>query len=134
MNIDRRVPFGFSGEWGKVYKLYTANDKDGGIIYQQGFYVDIGQDVQFQCERDKVRETTQAVENLLDKGETKYIRTGDAWFDGAEFRCVADIGDIIEYEGDYWVVTRLEVREIFVPNPLKIYRLGITKVFDIERR
>lgn len=134
MNIDRRVPFGFGGEWGKVYKLYTADDKSSGIIYQQGFYVDIGQDVQFHCDIDKRQETTQVVENLLDKGEMKHIRTGDAYFDGKEYRCVAEVGDIVEYENDYWVVTEISEKEIYVPKPIQIYRIGIVKIFDIERR
>ena len=66
MTIDKRIPFGFLGEWGKVYKLYNYNVKVGNVIeYQKSKYYDIGQDVQFRCGGSRKFTTTQTVKIWL---------------------------------------------------------------------
>ena len=135
LRIDKRIPFGFGGQWSKVYKLYVTDDEQSnGLIYQKGFYVDIGQDVQLHCDGDKKKTTTQVVENLLDKGIVKNVRCGDSYFDGSEYHCIIDVGDIVFYENDYWVVDSVDEREIFTPKAQTIYRITMTKIFGIERR
>ena len=56
MRVERRIPFGFRGDWGTVYKRYTAeselNTKNNQITYEKNNYVDIGVAVQFKPVED----------------------------------------------------------------------------------
>lgn len=134
IRIDKRVPMGFSGEWGRLYKLYNADVKaEDEIIYQDSHYRDIGQDIMLQCELDKNTAPMQAITNLVDVGESRTLRTGDAYFDGKQYRCIASVGDILTYENDYWVVESIDTKEIKTPIDQKIYKIKVNKIFDIER-
>lgn len=134
IKVKRRLPFGFKGEWGNVYKLYTFDVIDNNIIrYQDNNYLKVRGGVQFKYDEqgtDRTKETTQAVGNLLSIGITQYIETTDAYFDNdtKRYKCVADVGDLINVFNDWWVVERVEEKSVYTPNRQTFYRLLVKKI------
>lgn len=139
-NIDKRLPFGFKGEWGKLYKLYNSDQISGQIPneiieYQQSNYIDIGQDIQLKhpdSGNDRKVELSQSVTNLVDKGEYVTRITSDAQFDDItqSYKCIVDIGDIVKFGGQYYVCEKIDVRNIVTPQEQDFYYLGLKKIFD----
>ena len=138
IRVEKRLPFGFLGEWGKVYKLYTQDETNGNdvIIYQKGYYADIGQDVQFkhQAGIDKTLELSQTVQNLVNKGEIRLLETTDAYFDTntRSYKCVVAIGDILEFNGEYYVCEKIEVRNVVNPAEQCFYYLQCKKIYGVQ--
>lgn len=135
IQIEKRVPFGFKGEWGKVYKLYTYNEitEQKTIKWQGHSYADIGQDVQFKYIEngiDKQIHISQPVKNLLKIAEYRVAKTTDAYFnsESGNFECVVGIGDIIFVFGRYWIVDKIEEQSVFTPAKQTFYYLGLKKV------
>lgn len=137
IRIEKRLPFGFRGEWGKVYKLYTQDEKTENetIEFQKGYYADIGQDVQFKHQSgvDKTLELSQTVQNLINKGEYRLVETTDAYFDinTQTFKCVVALGDIVAFNGEYYVCEKIEVRNIVNPAEQCFYYLGLKKIYNV---
>lgn len=132
IRIEKRVPFGFRGEWGKLYKLYTADvtDKNGLIKYSKAYYREIGQDVQFKFvenEIDKRKFPYAEVENLITCGEYRVVDSTDAYFDTdrRRFHSVVGVGDVVYLAGDWWTVDKEEERNIYTPLPQTFYRFGL---------
>jgi hypothetical protein len=136
MKIEKRLPFGFKGEWGKVYKLYTHNETNNDVIeWQKSSYVDIGQDIQLKYIEsgvDKTVEPTQIVRNLIAKGEYRTAKTTDAYFNAerGNFECVVGPSDIVFAFGCYWVCDKIDERSIFTPSKQTFYYLGLKKITD----
>ena len=134
IKIDKRMPFGFKGIWGKCYKLYTSNETNADTItYQRAKYVDIGSDVQFKLLEqgvDKSINNTQPIQNLITKGEYRYVKTTDATFDGYKYESVCQPNDIVYFMNEYWVVDKVDERSVYLPAKQTIYYLGLRKIFD----
>lgn len=136
MRIEKRLPFGFKGEWGKVYKLYTHDETNNDAIeWQKSSYVDIGQDIQLKYIEsgvDKTVEPTQIVRNLIAKGEYRTAKTTDAYFnaESGNFECVVSPSDILFAFGCYWVCDKIDERSIFTPSKQTFYYLGLKKITD----
>lgn len=138
-NIDKRLPFGFKGEWGKLYKLFNydeiSDENESEIIeYQASNYRDIGQDVQFKHAVGSIRkhELSQSVTNLVDKGEYIERVTSDAYFNDKtqSYKCIVSLGDIVYLEGSYWVCDKIDAHTIETPKEQEFYYLGLKKIFD----
>ena len=132
IRIEKRVPFGFRGEWGKLSKLYTSDvtDKNGLIKYSEAYYREIGQDVQFKFvenEIDKRKFPYAEVENLITCGEYRVVDSTDAYFDTDKrrFHSVVGVGDFVYRAGDWWTVDKEEERNIYTPLPQTFYRFGL---------
>ena len=56
IRIEKRLPFGFMGDWGKLYKQYNFEEKTNKSVvkWQDSAYVDLGQDVQFKYLEDGI--------------------------------------------------------------------------------
>lgn len=56
IRVEKRVPFGFKGEWGQVYKSITRGENllTRSFYGIRNYYVDIGQDVQFKYLEDGI--------------------------------------------------------------------------------
>ena len=69
--VQRRLPFGFLGDWGKVYKKTEVDERikiGGDVIVRSGqAYVDIGVDVQFRHADDATEEIKQAIKGAMSK-------------------------------------------------------------------
>ena len=135
IRIEKRIPFGFMGEWGKLYKHFTYEEQapQGAVKWQDNAYVDLGMDVQFKYLEDgidKQNTPTQPVESRVSKGEYRIVETTDAYFDedSHEFECVVDIGDIVNVFGRWWVVDSIDEKSIFTPNKQTFYYIGLKRI------
>ena len=137
--IEKRLPFGFRGEWGKLYKLYNSNEVTGEepnevIVYQQSNYMDIGQDIQVKNVSGEAikHELSQTVTNLVEKGEYMVRTTTDAYFDDhtKTYKCIVDLGDILFLNGAYWVCDKIDVYTMRTPTSQQFFHLGLKKIFD----
>ena len=133
IRIDKRVPFGFKGIWGKCYKKTNYNEKPYSITWQRTTYFDIGFDVQFkylESGYDKQVINTQNIANLIAEGSYRVVKTTDAHFNGNAYDCVIAIGDIVSLEGRFWLVDKLDERSIYNPQKQTIYYVGLKALFD----
>jgi len=136
IKVEKRLPFGFKGEWGKVYKLYTYEVVASNIIeWQKSSYVDIGDDVQFKYIEDGIDKTidiTQPIMNLPTKSEFRLVKTTDAYFnvETSNYECVVGVNDIVKVFGCWWVVEKIEERSIFTPSKQTFYYCGLKKIFE----
>lgn len=140
IRIDKRLPFGFRGEWGKVYKSYVVDeaqtiDAEQVIQWQRNYYQDIGQDVQFkhlEDGQDRRIEYGQTIKNLVERGEYRFAKTTDAYFDEEikAYKCVVSLGDVINIGGEWYVCDKIDVHNIVTPQEQCFYYLGLKKIFD----
>ena len=134
IRIEKRVPFGFKGKWGKVYKLTNFNNGSP-IIYQDNTYYDIGYDVQFKYLENGVDKSiinSTPIANLVTKGEFRLVKTTDAYFDTStqEYECVVQPNDIIKVFGDWWICEKVEERSVYTPQKQTFYYLSLKKIFE----
>lgn len=137
IKVEKRIPFGFRGDWGKVYKQYSFLDKKGGKIlnWQKTEYYDIGMDVQFKPVDDgvaKQKMPSQPKENIVGRGEYRIVQTTDAYFndESGEFECVVDLGDIVEVFGSFWVVDSIDESCIYTPAKHSFYDVALKIIRD----
>lgn len=136
VTIAKRVPFGFKGLWGKVYKQYNYEQTATDVVqWKATAYADIGQDVQFKLmERDIDKQTfpTQQSENLVVKSNYRIVQTTDAYFDDAtgQFRCVAALGDVVFLLGEWWTVDSIDSRNVYTPNMQTFFYVALKKITD----
>lgn len=135
VRIEKRIPFGFRGEWGKVYKLYTYEEKtEQGIVkWDNGTYADIGQDVQFKYMpygTDKQTNLSQPVLNILRMAEYRVVKTTDAYFDekSMTFKCIVQPGDIVYLFGEWYTVDKVEEESIYVPKKHTFYYAALKNI------
>ena len=132
--IERRVPFGFAGLWGKLYKKYIYEGATGDSVeWQDASYVDIGQDVQFKLAEkraDLQRFPDQPVENMVVKGDYRVVKTTDSCYNDKthEFDCICDLGDIVFLMGEWWVVDSLDSQNIYSPRRQTFYFVALKRI------
>lgn len=132
MTIDKRLPFGAKGEWGKCYKLYNYFNSNDIIQYLDNLYYDIGQDIQVKELTNSANiENAQPIRNLIAQGEYKIIETTDAFFNAEikRFECVISPNDILNVFNEYWVVEKIEEHSIYTPSKQTFYYVSIKKIF-----
>lgn len=136
IKIEKRVPFGFKGKWGKCYKnsIFDVAVNDS-IIYQDDTYYDIGSDVQFKYLEDGVDKSvmnSQAVKNMVANGKFRLVKTTDAMFnnDTLEYECVVQQNDIVYVFGSYWICEKVDERSVFSPAKQTFYYLSLKNVQD----
>lgn len=133
IRVEKRLPFGFKGEWGKCYKLTNYNNTIETITYSRATYFDIGFDVQIkemEQSLNKIETNAQPIQNLVTKGEFKVFETTDAYFNGKNFECVISENDLLYVNGEYWIVEKIETKSIFNPAKQSYYYLHTKKIFD----
>lgn len=135
IRIEKRIPFGFMGDWGKLYKKYTYEEQTTKAIveWKDNAYADLGMDVQFKYLEDgidKQNTPAQTVENRVGKGEYRIVETTDAYFDddSHEFECVVGLGDIVKVFGRWWVVDSIDEKSIFTPSKQTFYYIALKRI------
>lgn len=137
IRIEKRLPFGFKGEWGKLYKRYNykvLNEQE--VIYRKNSaYVELGQDVQFKYLAhgvDKDVHVTQDIKNLLAIKKYRVVETTDAYFDDEtkNYECIISVGDIVFVFGRYWLVDKIEENSIYTPAKQSFYYCGLIEIKD----
>ncbi len=133
--IEKRIPFGFMGDWGKLYKKYTYEEQTTKEVvgWKNNAYADLGMDVQFKYLEDgidKQDKPAQTVDTRVGKGEYRIVETTDAYFDedSHEFECVVGLGDIVNVFGRWWVVDSIDEKSIFTPQKQTFYYIALKRI------
>ena len=131
---QRRIPFGFHGDWGTVYKKIVDLDKvklsDRDIVFENNFYRDIGASIQFKPTEEITITHEQALKGL--KTETLYttVETTDSYWDDTikDFVCCVGIGDLVNVLGRLWIVTGSKEKVKYSPNKLSFFYLDLMSI------
>lgn len=132
ISLDKRIPFGFKGVWGKCYKHTIYSEISDKISYEQSSYFDVGFDIQFKYLEDGVDKHVsfiESVSNLISKGSYRVVKTTDATFFSGRYESVVQLGDIVFFDGKYWLVDNLEEKSIYNPNKQTFYYIGMKDIF-----
>lgn len=138
--IEKRIPFGFRGDWGMLYKKYNYKVPSMKEVayYQETNYYDIGMDVQFKPLDDGIVKRSSRTDDKVDKKtqteDYRIIQTTDAYFnyETRDFDCVVACGDIVKVFGRYWVVESIEEECVYTPRKQSFYNLAVTKIASDE--
>ena len=131
MRVERRIPFGFRGDWGTVYKRYTGEQqveaKNNTITYEKNNYVDIGVAVQFKPVEEATRTVEQSLKGLMTSNNYITVETTDSYYCDRkkDYICTVDIGDIIQVLGQLWIITSLKENIRYAPKKLSFYYLEL---------
>ena len=131
MRVERRIPFGFRGDWGTVYKRYTGEQqleaKNNTITYEKNNYVDIGVAVQFKPVEDASNAIEQPLKGLMTSNNYITVETTDSYYCDRkkDYICTVDIGDIVQVLGQLWIVTSLKESNRYAPKKLSFYYLEL---------
>lgn len=133
IKVEKRLPFGFKGEWATLYKLYTYDDINNSIIqYQNHNYLKIPTKMQVKALTNGtgMRSVEQQVNDLEDISTNTTVETTDAYFDVHKnsYKCVAEVGDLIQYRAEWWEVTKIDIQAKYVPARQEHYFLGLKKI------
>lgn len=130
----RRIPFGFTGDWGKLYKLFTDDDDitiDGQTItYEKNHYVDLGVDIQFKKDSEITTETEQQIKGLHNTVYFVTVSTSDAYYDEdlMQYCCCVEVGDIVVLWGRKWIVTSVQERSKVVPKRMSVWACDVRSI------
>lgn len=135
IKVEKRLPFGFRGDWGRVYKLYVFDEQKENIKYQNNNYVQIESDVQFKYLHNSVNKNisiAQPKNNMPIGAENIIVETTDAYFNdrNKSFECVVYQGDIVFLFGQFWLVEKVEEKNIYTPNKQSFYYCELKKILD----
>jgi|GEM_PF-2524472 len=138
IQIEKRLPFGFYGEWGILCKRYYPEiggevlDPNGVrvITFEDNRYVDIGQSIQFKKASDKKKWVDQPEKGEKDNGLTVTVETTDAYYDSetGEWDCVIFPHDIVKVFGKWWTIEEIRTTTKHIPAELKFFYC------DLKRR
>ena len=139
IKVEKRLPFGFRGEWGKVYKLFVFDEENNeGVEYQKNSYAQIDSEVQFKYLENGVDRSvsTQPIMNLVTESLDRVVKTTDAYFDDKErrFKCVVGLHDIVFAFGCFWLVEKMDERSVFNPNKQTFYYCGLKQIDNVMKR
>ncbi|MCI9009817.1 MAG: hypothetical protein HFE27_01395 [Clostridia bacterium] len=130
--IEKRIPFGFRGDWGKLYKKYTYSDTTAleVVSLKKQSYADIGADVQFKPLDDGIaskKMPTEPLENRIKKSEYRIVQTTDAFFNDKkkEYECIVEIDDIVKVFGSYWIAESIDETCVYTPAKQSFYDIGL---------
>lgn len=124
IKVEKRMPFGFRGEWATLYKLYTFDDVEtvgqtSVIKYQNHNYLKIPTKLQLKTltNTPRMRSVEQEVTNLADILTQAKVITTDAYFDVGKkmYKSVVDTGDIILFRGEWWQVKEIDIDVKYTP-------------------
>jgi len=119
ITIERRYPFGFRGDWGKLYKRFTAvaelklSELPSDVIkFEKNYYRELGQDVQFREAADEAGSVELPNPGLPIDTAYLTVKTTDSYFNNqrSKWECVVVPDDVVEVFGSRWMVTNVTGR------------------------
>ena len=134
IRVEKRLPYGFVGEWGIVYKLCTYDQEvkkeDGVIEYNKRQYVAMSMPVQFRDAYNKVKNKQKIATDFTANNQEDRIETTDAYFnnESGDFECVVSVGDIVKLGNSWWNVREITENNLFMPKKHTIYALSVQEV------
>ena len=130
----RRIPFGFRGDWGLLYKIYTdgcsLNLKNETVNYEDNKYVEIGMSIQFKPVGEITITREQTLKGLKTPTCFITVETTDSYFDDniKDYVCCIDVGDIVKVFDKVWIVTSIKENVKYTPKKLSFYYLDLTSL------
>lgn len=127
IRVEKRVPFGFRGDWGKVFKKHTNLEDikfdERTLQIESNYYVSIEDATQFKQVGDISSANEQSLNGLEVRTYYATVETTDSYWDDVinEFRCVVDLEDIVQVFGRYWMVTDIKEVSRFTPKKVSFY-------------
>lgn len=127
IKVERRVPFGFRGDWGKVFKKYTDLEElklDGRAIkVESNYYVSLDDDIQFKQVGDITSANEQTLSGLEMRTYYATVETTDCYWDDdlKGYHCCVGPEDIVFVFNRYWMVTDVKEVSRFRPQKLSFY-------------
>lgn len=135
MRIQKRLPFGFRGNWGKLYKRYTSDQtariKDGETVtYEKNTYRDIGEDVQFKLASAAATSSEQPLSGSVTEVSYLTVKTTDAYFDNArgQYACIVSPGDLVKVFGRLWICETVKTTSRFTPAKQDFYYCDLKSI------
>lgn len=127
IKVERRVPFGFRGEWGRVYKKFTTSEEavlqGRKINFEGNYYVALDDDIQFKQIGDITSANEQSLNGLEVRTLYATVETTDSYWD-EDFQtyvsCV-NAEDIVFVFNRYWMVTDVKEVSKFRPQKQSFY-------------
>ena len=133
--VEKRIPFGFKGQWGRVFKPFDFDMVDSDneqIKYNSRDYVEIGMDVQFKrIDDDKIRAKVGLGASSEDS--TILVETTDSYFDdkSKQFECIVGVDDIVYLFNRYFKVGKVTFRSLYTPAEQKFFYITLNYI-DME--
>lgn len=138
IRIEKRLPYGFIGKWGKLYKMYAYDEKDiqtnnEVITYMRKNYIELGMDLQYKKVNDKSIVKDALLVDYIANTDKCLVETTDAFFNDKvkEFECVVSLDDIVLLDRDYWLVEHIQEKRIYTPKEQSFYYIAL-KLIDRE--
>lgn len=130
IRVEKRLPYGFVGEWGIVYKINKWEHKEGDIEYNKRQYVAMSMPVQFRDAYNKEKEKVKIANDLTATNLEDRLETTDAYWndEDKEYQCVVQNGDIVRFGNSWWNVRAVREINFFVPNKHTIYQIDVIGV------
>lgn len=130
IRVEKRLPYGFVGEWGIVYKPCEYEEQVGDIEYNKIQYVAMKMPVQFRDAYNKIKDRKNIATDFNAGYQEDRIETTDAYFDNKEqdFKCVVDVGDIVNLGNSWWLVMNITENNLFMPKKHTIYKISVQEV------
>lgn len=127
IKVERRIPFGFRGDWGKVFKKYTDLEElklDGRAIkVESNYYVSLDNDIQFKQVGDITSANEQTLSGLEMRTYYATVETTDSYWDDdlKGYNCCVSPEDIVFVFNRYWMVAGVREVSRFRPQKLGFY-------------
>lgn len=127
IKVERRVPFGFRGDWGKVYKRYTNSEDlkidDRKICFESNYYVAIDDEIQIKQVGDITSANEQTLNGLEMRTYYMTIETTDSYWndDLKEYSCCVSPEDILFAFNRFWMVSDVKEVPKFRPQKVSFY-------------
>lgn len=130
IRVEKRIPFGFLGMWGTVYKVNKWEHKEGDIEYNKRQYIAMTMPVQFRDAYNQEKKKVQIANDLTASLIEDRVETTDAYWDNESggYQCVVQNGDIIRFGNSWWNVRSVTSINYFVPANHVIYQLDLVEV------
>lgn len=130
IRVEKRLPFGFLGMWGVVYKVCKYDYENGDIEYNKRKYIAMDMPVQFRDAFEKINNKTKIATDLSANNSEDLVETTDAYYDKETggFSCVVAVGDIVRFGDSWWNVRAVQEKNFFMPQPHTIYSISLLGV------
>lgn len=130
IRVEKRLPFGFVGMWGNVYKVCKYEDDNGDVEYNKRNYIRMDMPVQFRDAFDKTHNKTKIATDLSADNVEDLVETTDAYYDNEAggYSCVVSVGDILRFGDSWWNVKSVQEKNFFMPQQHTIYAISLLRV------
>lgn len=134
IRIEKRLPFGFCGDWGKLYKKYDYDDKEiinnQMVEFNKTNYVELTQDIQLKEVSDIEKSKEKLLLTLTSGKGYLTLKTTDSYYNSTkkEFCCVVDVDDLLLFNNSWWKINKVLERAIHTPNKQSFYYIEAKEI------